>query len=436
MFLKLLTAKGPFRDQEHIKAWLIRVTLHEAVNLHRQFWHRKVGLLGESPFPPEAVAPESGAWEVLETLRTLPGHQRDVLYLHCVEGYSVEETATILGLRPGTVKSRLSRARAALREAITGGTPMNLQDLNQITTPKEWKQRALSLGDPAPARHPKAKKKLVLAFVVLLCLVLGGGTVLATEIVQHFQNPRVVQDTAALEQEIAAHAKRGYALYGSGGPNPISQDEVIHFSRTHSSTWTRDAYLDEDAIPLSSVDWISSTVDCAEGPLWERHAYNAKGHVRAEATAETPLLLLDRQTPYATWDLDWMEAHYDSVPYGNRAYTTTDQDGNFLGTFFETLYLSGEDAYVDLTYFYSIDHTEPFPAYYIEEEFDQIEEYTTSTGVACLLSQSGNVINARAETAHYTFYLYAGNLTFDEAKEILEHLQLQVDTAPAFCSQE
>ena len=51
---------------------------------------------------------------------------------------------------------------------------MNLLDLNQITTPKEWKQRALSLGDPAPARHPKAKKKLVLAFVVLLCLVLGA----------------------------------------------------------------------------------------------------------------------------------------------------------------------------------------------------------------------------------------------------------------------
>lgn len=118
VFLKLLTAKGPFRDQEHIKAWLIRVTLHEAVNLHRQFWHRKVGLLGESPFPPEAVAPESSTWEVLETLRTLPRHQRDVLYLHCVEGYSVEETATILGLRPGTVKSRLSRARAALRKQL------------------------------------------------------------------------------------------------------------------------------------------------------------------------------------------------------------------------------------------------------------------------------------------------------------------------------
>ena len=61
---------------------------------------------------------DSTAWEVLDTLRTLPGHQRDVLYLHCVEGYSVEETANILRVRPGTVKSRLSRARAALRKQL------------------------------------------------------------------------------------------------------------------------------------------------------------------------------------------------------------------------------------------------------------------------------------------------------------------------------
>ena len=107
---------------------------------------------------------------------------------------------------------------------------MNLQDLNQITTPKEWKQRALSLGDPAPARHPKAKKKLVLAFVVLLCLVLGGGTVLATEIVQHFQNPRVVKDTAALEQEIAAHAAGGYAMRSMALEGPIPSLRMRSFT--------------------------------------------------------------------------------------------------------------------------------------------------------------------------------------------------------------
>ena len=59
-----------------------------------------------------------GSEQALDTLRTLPGHQRDVLYLHGVEGYSVEETANILRVRPGTVKSRLSRARAALRKQL------------------------------------------------------------------------------------------------------------------------------------------------------------------------------------------------------------------------------------------------------------------------------------------------------------------------------
>ena len=172
---------------------------------------------------------------------------------------------------------------------------MNLQDLNQITTPKEWKQRALSLGDPAPARHPKAKKKLVLAFVVLLPGP-GGQYRAGYRDCTALQN-QGGERHSCLEQEIAAHAAGGYALYGSGGPNPISQDEVIHFSRTHSSSWTRDAYLDEDAIPLSSVDWISSTVDCAEGPLWERHAYNAKGACRGRKPLRKHLLLLDRQTP-------------------------------------------------------------------------------------------------------------------------------------------
>lgn len=121
VFLKLLTCRKPFRDQEHVKAWLIRTALNQAVSLHRQFWRRNVALVGDSPFPPEAVAPESGAADLLEEIRALPGHQREVLYLHCCEGYSVEEVARLLGVRPGTVKSRLSRARAALKERLQEG---------------------------------------------------------------------------------------------------------------------------------------------------------------------------------------------------------------------------------------------------------------------------------------------------------------------------
>jgi RNA polymerase sigma-70 factor (ECF subfamily) len=118
VFLKLLTTDTVFQDGEHLKAWLIRVALNQANSLDRQFWRRRVTLTGDSPFPKDAVVPGSDAQDTLEALRTLPAHQREALYLHCVEGYSVEETAQILRVRPGTVKSRLSRARRALKSKL------------------------------------------------------------------------------------------------------------------------------------------------------------------------------------------------------------------------------------------------------------------------------------------------------------------------------
>ena len=118
VFLKLLTYPKPFQDQEHIKAWLIRTAIHEAASLNRQFWKRKVVLLGDSPYPDAAVPEDSDARQLLDELRTLPEPQREVLYLYYYEGYSVDELAALLGVRPGTVKSRLSRARAALKQKL------------------------------------------------------------------------------------------------------------------------------------------------------------------------------------------------------------------------------------------------------------------------------------------------------------------------------
>ena len=123
VFLKLLTCRKPFRDQEHVKAWLIRTALNQAVSLHRQFWRRNVVLLGDTPCPDGAAPDGSAGRELLDELRALPEAQRDVLYLHYYEGYSVDELARILNVRPGTVKSRLSRGRQALKTRLeTEGT--------------------------------------------------------------------------------------------------------------------------------------------------------------------------------------------------------------------------------------------------------------------------------------------------------------------------
>jgi len=53
-------------------------------------------------------------------LDDLPAFQRELVILHDVEGYTLTEIATISGTATGTLKSRLHRARAALREALVG----------------------------------------------------------------------------------------------------------------------------------------------------------------------------------------------------------------------------------------------------------------------------------------------------------------------------
>lgn len=118
VFLKLLLCRKPFQDQEHMKAWLIRTAINEAADVNRQTWKKRVTLQGETDWTPWATTGGTERIELLDLLRRLPEGQRDVVYLHCYEGYRVEETAALLHIRPGTVKSRLSRARETLKSML------------------------------------------------------------------------------------------------------------------------------------------------------------------------------------------------------------------------------------------------------------------------------------------------------------------------------
>ena len=60
------------------------------------------------------------SFELLETVRTLPEKDRDAVYLFYYENYTTAEIAKILGEREGTTRSRLSRARKALRTIMKG----------------------------------------------------------------------------------------------------------------------------------------------------------------------------------------------------------------------------------------------------------------------------------------------------------------------------
>jgi RNA polymerase sigma-70 factor (ECF subfamily) len=115
VFLKLLKTAPAFASTEHEKAWLIRVTANQCKDLLRSAWKRKTRALEDM-----YAAPEEKGLEVLSAVRKLPEKYRDTIYLYYYEGYSTAEIAGMLGVAPGTIESRLHRARARLRGLMEG----------------------------------------------------------------------------------------------------------------------------------------------------------------------------------------------------------------------------------------------------------------------------------------------------------------------------
>ena len=99
-------------DLENPGAWLMRVLVNGCKSRLRLAW-RRVG-----PLPDTLPAPGPEEREVLAELFDLPPEDRAVIHLHYYEGYSTVEIAQMLGCRPGTVRSRLSRARDKLRKQL------------------------------------------------------------------------------------------------------------------------------------------------------------------------------------------------------------------------------------------------------------------------------------------------------------------------------
>ena len=100
------------RDLENPNAWLMRVLMNGCKSRLRLAW-RRVG-----PLPDTLSAPGPEEREELEELFALPPEDRAVIHLHYYEGWSTGEIAQMLGQRPGTVRSRLSRAREKLRKLL------------------------------------------------------------------------------------------------------------------------------------------------------------------------------------------------------------------------------------------------------------------------------------------------------------------------------
>lgn len=117
VFLRLYTEKKLFEGPEHLRHWLIRVTVNVCKDALRSPWRRRRVFLEELPETPVFDRPEQG--ELYREVMNLPEKYRTVLYLFYYEELTVKEIGGILGLGTTAVTTRLHRARARLKERLT-----------------------------------------------------------------------------------------------------------------------------------------------------------------------------------------------------------------------------------------------------------------------------------------------------------------------------
>ena len=113
VFISFLSRKISFRDTEHEKAWLIRVTLNRAADIRRKSRHVSLSL-----DEVKEQAKNDNTSVVLPAIRSLPDKYSAVLHLYYYEDYNTEEIAKILALPKGTVTTRLSRGRNMLKDIL------------------------------------------------------------------------------------------------------------------------------------------------------------------------------------------------------------------------------------------------------------------------------------------------------------------------------
>ena len=115
-FIQYHTTKKEFENEQHIRAWLIRVAVNKAKNCNRTFWRRNKCSFEEYMETLTFETPQSES--LFETVMQLPDKYRIVMHLFYYEDYAVREIAKILKLSESNVKARLSRGRSMLRNVL------------------------------------------------------------------------------------------------------------------------------------------------------------------------------------------------------------------------------------------------------------------------------------------------------------------------------
>ena len=115
VLLRLYRTDRKFESEEHVKNWLMKVTVNEC----RKVWRRPSRSHENiEDYIETLVFEERSCRELFEAVMQLDRPKRTAVVLYYIEGYSIREIAALLGLPSGTVGTRLARARKELAQYL------------------------------------------------------------------------------------------------------------------------------------------------------------------------------------------------------------------------------------------------------------------------------------------------------------------------------
>lgn len=113
-YARLYQTDKHFRDDEHVKAWLIRVTINLCKDMVRSAWYRH----RDEPVSDISVSDKCDS-PLDSCIKRLDPESTAVIYLYYYEGYSVKEIAQIRHSTSAAVRTRLTRARKQLKTMLS-----------------------------------------------------------------------------------------------------------------------------------------------------------------------------------------------------------------------------------------------------------------------------------------------------------------------------
>ncbi len=115
VLLRLYETEKRFENEEHLKYWLIRVTLNECKKYWRSPWRRTEDF---EDYANSLTVEGPKHSELFDAVMALDQKYRVVIFLYYYEGYTMKEIASLLKLPQGTVGTRLKRAKERLKKIL------------------------------------------------------------------------------------------------------------------------------------------------------------------------------------------------------------------------------------------------------------------------------------------------------------------------------